>query len=237
MQYLDVANGQIMFLLCLVPIVLVMLMAVIFMITAWREGIREGIEKEEMKKIIVSSAVFSIVPSIAVLLMLVAMTQMLGKYFSWLRLSVIGSGIYETMAANMALMSIGIKDFEQAALQDFTTVMLVMTAGILVGPVMNILFLKKYDLAFKGKGKKQNLFVPILIDSMFIGILVEWLAPGVLDFQNPLGIIAMTGGFFGMLLCIWIESRPGGKKMESFSMSIAMIIGMASAIIGEQIIR
>lgn len=236
MEYIAVANSRWMFVLCLISILTVLIMAVLFMRTAWKEGIKIGLEKSEMRQIIGGSALFSLIPSVAVLLMLMGLTFLLGKYFPWLRLSVIGSGIYETMAANMSLSAFGIKDFSQASLSNFVGIMIVMTIGILAGPVMNMLFLKKYDMAIKGNEGKEKAFVPILIDAMFIGILVEWVAPGILNFKNIEGIAAMATGLVAMLICIKIENMPNGKKLENFSMSVSMIMGMAAAIICSRVI-
>lgn len=237
MEYMTAANSRAMFILCLISILTVLAMAVLFMRTAWKEGTRIGMKKSEMRQIIGGSAFFSIIPSIAVLLMLTGLTFLLGKYFPWLRLSVIGSGIYETMAANMSLTSFGLKEFSQASLSNFVGIMFVMTIGILAGPIMNILFLKKYDSILKGRPGKENPFVPILLDAMFIGILVEWLAPGLLNFQNPQGIAAMTAGLAAMLICTKIEKTAKGRKLQNFSMSISMIIGMLAAIIYSHIIQ
>lgn len=236
MGYMTAANSRGMFVLCLISILTVLVMAAMFMRTAWKEGVKIGLKKSEMRQIIGGAALFSVIPSIAVLLMLMGLTFLLGKYFPWLRLSVIGSGIYETMAANMSLSALGLKDFSQASLSNFVGIMIVMTIGILAGPLMNILFLKRYDTALKGSGGKEKAFVPILIDAMFIGILVEWLAPGMLNFQNKQGIAAMTAGLAAMLICTKLEQTPWGIKLKNFSMSISMILGMLAAIICSRII-
>ena len=235
MSYMNVANSGVMFLLCLIPISVVLGMAIIFLRVAWREGRKIGLTTASMRRIIANSAVFSIVPSISVLLMLMALTFMLGKYFPWLRLSVIGSGIYETMAANMTMSAFGITDFSRMALAGYVGVMFVMTLGILAGPVLNLLFLKKYDSALRGGADKQNSFIPIMINAMFIGILAEWIAPGALNFNNILGAAAMLTGLVVMLICGKIEKLPGCKKMENFSMSVSMLFGMLAAVIGSRL--
>jgi hypothetical protein len=87
-NYLDVANSPAVFLIVLVPVVFVLVQAVLFI----RIGIR-GMEKGTARKVIVNSAVFSIVPSLPIVITLAALILVLGTYIPWLRLSVIGSAI------------------------------------------------------------------------------------------------------------------------------------------------
>lgn len=233
MNYMDIANSSTMLLLYMVPIIIVLVMAVVLMRIAWQEGASVGFTKQQMKDIIKSSAVFSIVPSIAVLLMLTALTFMLGKYFPWLRLSVVGSGIYETMAANMSIGAFGLGSAAEMTSAAFLGVMFVMTVGILTGPVLTTLFNKTYNRILKGDGAKERPFVPFLITAMFIGILVEWIAPYMLDFDNMQSVVAATVGLLSMLGFLLIEKKH--PKMENWSMSLAMICGMLGAIITKQI--
>ena len=234
MSYMDIANSGTMFFLCAVPIAVVIIMAVVMMRIAWKEGENVGFSKEDMKEIIRSSAVFSIVPSLSVLLMLTALTFMLGKYFPWLRLSVIGSGIYETMAANMTMGFFGIDEAASMTPSIFLGVMLAMTIGILTGPILNTFFNKTYNRIIKGNGEKERPFVPFLITAMFIGIVVEWIVPYVCDTGSPLSMVAAIVGLVSMIGFLLIEKKH--PKMSNWSMSLAMICGMVAAIIAAQVI-
>ncbi|MDR1649396.1 MAG: DUF5058 family protein, partial [Synergistaceae bacterium] len=140
MNYLDVANSSLMFFLCFAVIVFVLLQAVLFIRLAWRRGAELGIERATMKKAMTNAAVFSIVPSLPIVVMLTVLTFNLGKYFPWLRLSVVGSAAYENMAADMVAKASGLAGIADPGfdLPIFTMAMWVMSVGIIWGIVFNI---------------------------------------------------------------------------------------------------
>ena len=96
--------------LCGLTILIVLLQPVIFMAAAFKRGKELNMTKEEMKEAARSSAIFSIIPSLPIIVSYLLLVPALGRYFPWLRLSVVGSAVYETMVANMAA-----EAFEQEA--------------------------------------------------------------------------------------------------------------------------
>lgn len=99
MNYLDVANSGFMFILCLIPVGVIVLQAVRFMMMAWKQGIEIGMDKNKLKKCITTSATISVIPALSLVSLMIAMSPNMGKFFPWLRLSNIGAGGYEPMAA------------------------------------------------------------------------------------------------------------------------------------------
>lgn len=91
-----IANSPLMFLLCGIVILYVLGQSLFFMIRAWKHGKAIGLSTQTMKSVITGSALFSIVPSIPILIILVMLMSALGNYFPWLRLSVIGSSSMRT---------------------------------------------------------------------------------------------------------------------------------------------
>ncbi len=108
MDYMKVANGQILFFLCAVVIIFVITQSIVFLKMAWKRGGMEiGLGKEKMMEAVKTSAVFAIVPSIPIVIALIAISPVLGLPFSWMRLSVIGSQSYEIIAAEIGAKSMG----------------------------------------------------------------------------------------------------------------------------------
>ena len=102
MTHLKLANSPLMAVLCGLTILIVLLQPVIFMAAAFKRGKELNMTKEEMKEAARSSAIFSIIPSLPIIVSYLLLVPALGRYFPWLRLSVVGSAVYETMVANMA---------------------------------------------------------------------------------------------------------------------------------------
>ena len=104
-MYFSVANSPVMAAFCGLAILVVLVQAAIFFRTAWKRALELGFEKKDLMKVVKSSALFSVVPSLPIIISYMILMPVLGKFFAWLRLSVIGSASYETLAANMAVTS------------------------------------------------------------------------------------------------------------------------------------
>lgn len=78
MSFLEIANGNIMYLLAILVIVFVLVQSVIFLIRALREARRIGMEQGRIKKVITSSAIFSVVPSLPIIISLFALDAPVG---------------------------------------------------------------------------------------------------------------------------------------------------------------
>ncbi len=101
-------NSSFMYILCGSIILVVALICVLFLVRAWRAGIAIGMDKEKMRRVVVSSAAFTVLPSIGILLGVIALSGSLGVPWPWLRLSVIGALHYETQVAQAAAEASGL---------------------------------------------------------------------------------------------------------------------------------
>lgn len=93
--------------LCGAAILFVLVQSALFFRMAQKRALELGITSSDIKKVVKSSAIFSVIPSLPIIISYMILLPALGKFFPWLRLSVIGSASYETMAANMAVTSYG----------------------------------------------------------------------------------------------------------------------------------
>ena len=100
-------NHPILFVIVGAVIALVLGQSVFFLVRAMKRARELGIASSTVKKTISSAALFTIAPAIAVLVGVVALSRSLGIALPWLRLSVIGSITYETVAAGNALEAAG----------------------------------------------------------------------------------------------------------------------------------
>jgi len=237
-NYLEVANSNLMFFLCFMVILVVVFQSVLFIRKAWKQGVIEGIDTQLMKKSIINSAIFSIVPSLPILIMLMVLTNALGRYFPWLRLSVVGSAAYESMAANLAATSVGLTGFTDPNfdLPAFTTAIWVMSFGIVWGIVFNIIFMKSLDKFSKKMKAANNNFVPVVSGALFIGMLALMSSPFLTNFANIPAISAFIGSAIAVIFCGKIATATKIKAIGEFSLPISLLIGMAVAIITTNII-
>ena len=146
MSVLDELNSLSMYLIVGMVILTVAIICIIFMVRAYKAGLAIGMDASKMKQTITSSATFAILPSIGILLGVIALAGSLGIPLPWLRLSVIGALHYETQVAEAAAEAVGLPGLSATYMtkEAFVTIALVMSFCIIWGMVLSIFFTKKY---------------------------------------------------------------------------------------------
>ena len=241
-EYLSQVNAPILYWMVAVVLAVMTLMCFIFLIKSYRAGIRIGMDPATLKKAIASSATFTLLPSISILLGVIALSGSLGVPFSWLRLSVIGSLQYELNVAEIAAQSAGLSGLrlDELNAEVFVTIALVMTVGILMGIICCILFLKKYLGKLKAAPKKEQTGKPSFgahaTTAMFVGLCATFVGSYVgkvfaredSDFM-PLAV-ALTAGA-AMAVFEYLIRKKGKAAMENFSLAASMLVAMAAAVV------
>lgn len=96
MNILSQLNSGVLYLICGGIIAFVAALCLVFMIRAYRAGKAIGMDTTKLKRAITASATFALIPSVGILLGVIALSGSLGTPWPWLRLSVIGALHYET---------------------------------------------------------------------------------------------------------------------------------------------
>lgn len=235
-SFLQKANSPVMYLIAGAVIVLVMAMAVFFMVKAWREGVKMGMDKQKMRRAVTSSLTFTLIPSVGILIGVIALAGSLGVPVPWLRLSVIGALHYETMAAEVAAKAMGLSALSASQMTGgaFVAIFTTMTVGIIWGGVFCIFFLKKYQKKVLGKvSQGENKWGQILFTAMFVGMVCAFIGAGFADLRKG-SIVSLTVivvAALAMAFFTWLTKAKKIAWMESFSLSFAMLLGMGSAIL------
>ena len=113
---------------------------------------------------------------------------------SWFRLSVIGALQYELNVAEIAATAIGLDGLRasEMSIQAFSTISLVMSAGILGGPLCCMFFLKKYMKKVQKTPKQVQTGKPsysiVAVIAMFIGLCSAYIG-------SYIGTFVSTGDF------------------------------------------
>ena len=108
----EIINSPLLLALVAGGLVYIVLFSLAYLKKAYARCLELGITKETLKKVIKSSLVFSIVPSLSIVVGLFALIPVLGTIWSWWRLSVIGSLSYETLISSSVASALG---FETSA--------------------------------------------------------------------------------------------------------------------------
>lgn len=230
-SHLVLGNSSLMGLLCGAVILVVLIQPLVFFPFAWKRGKALGLTAEDMKATVKSSMIFSVIPSLPILVSYLTLVPALGKYFPWLRLSVVGSATYETTVADMAAKSMGYPTLFGADLTDsaYISLLLVVSVGILGGNVFNLFFLKGYDKQVRVLKSKQGALIPVITNAMFMGLFGTLGAPYITNVQQPLNLVAWVASGAAALICGKLAAKH--KKLKEFSFSISLIAGMVMVVV------
>ena len=170
-------NHPILFIFAGILVAVVLAQSVFFLVKAMRRSKELGMDQAKIKKTIKSAAIFTIAPAVAIVISVMALSKKLGLPLPWLRLSVVGSMSYETIAANNALSAMGQSLGSDVPLtaQQFVNVLLVMTLSIMVGIWLVPAIGKKLQSGMKSMGSRDAKWADIFQNSLFIGMISAFL--------------------------------------------------------------
>lgn len=245
MSILEKLSSAPLYLICGGIIAFVALLCVIFMVRAYKAGKAIGMDTGKMKRVIVSSATFSVLPSVGILLGVIALSGSLGIPWPWLRLSVIGALHYETQVAQAAAEQVGMEKLsgEYMTASGFATIALLMSVCIMWGMILSVLFNKKYTKKLSGGGPKGAAvgFGDTAMTAMFIGLVSAYIGSYIGGFVSSNGLFTFTGDFTPlvvvavsaliMALFMWLGKKPKLAFVENFSIAVSMLVGMAAAVL------
>ena len=240
-NYLSQVNAGSFYLIVAVVLAFITVMCLVFLIKCYRAGIKIGMDPAVLKKTITSSATFTLLPSISILLGVVALSGTLGVPLSWLRLSVIGSLQYELNVAEIAAQSVGLTGLRLAELDisSFVTIALVMTVGILGGLFYTLFFLKKYLKKIRQAPKKEKSDKPGFgahaTTAMFVGLCGAYIGAYIgkavpREGSDIMPLFVAIVAAIAMAFFEFLIQKKGKANLENFSLAASMLIAMAAAV-------
>ncbi len=147
-------NSWWMYLLGAIVVLFVLGSSVFFILKAFKDAKELNMDKNMLKKVIINSAVFTILPSISILIGVIALAGYIGIPLPWIRLSVIGALHYEGTAVDTVLDTFNVLSVSNNEI--FVTVAFVMTLGIIVGPLFCLFGFEWYDNKVLSKTRTES---------------------------------------------------------------------------------
>ena len=190
--------------------------------------IEQGISEEKIKQVVNSTISASIVPSLAILIGFLILAASFGGAWPWWRLSVIGALQYETMAASYATSSMGVEmgSLLSGPAQNYTGAMFVMTLGIAAGPIVVVLFGKKYSTGLM-KAKSSSDWGNIAITSIPLAVVAVYVP--VLLFSSVPHAVAFVSSLIVTVICMLIARKV--KAFSNFAIGLSMLVGITAAVL------
>ena len=232
-------NHPILFLFSGILVAAVLAQSVWFLVRALRRARELNIDKLKLRKLIISAATFTVAPAVAIVISVMTLSKDLGVALPWMRLSVVGSLSYETIAASNAVNAMGLK-FGEATVNatQFVTVTLVMTISIMVGIWLVPLVAKRMQNGMITMEKRDKKWSELFTAAMFIGMIsafVGFVFCDVLtvtkgDFSGIIPVLVMLVSAVVMLLSGLLVKLLRWRWISDYALPISLIAGMAAAI-------
>ena len=243
---LDLLNSPNLYLIAGSIIFFIIAFSLTFLVKSYRAGIAIGMDKVKLRRTVTASATFTVLPSISILLGVIALAGTLGIPLPWLRLSVIGSLHYETTVADIAARSVGMSSLNAAEMTPtaYVTIALVMTVGIIWSVFIALFALKKYLNVISRKNKKAalenngakdtNAFGEIMMTALFIGLISAYIGSYIGGFTNtgnylPLVTVLFAG--IAMAIFDYCQKKFNLQWLENFSLAASMLIAMGGSVL------
>ncbi len=233
-------NSPIIFIMVGVIIAVVLIQSVYFLIKALKRSREIGMDQKKIKKMMISSVLFTIAPAVAIVISVIALSKDLGLPLPWLRLSVVGSMSYETIAATNAESALGLVFGQVTSLNatQYVTITLVMTISILVGIWLVPLISKKMQNGMISMENRDKKWSDLFTNAMFIGMISAFLGYVFCDFStifsgSTVGLVPIAVMFVSaivMVVCGYLMKKLKWKWMGDYALPISLVMGMASAI-------
>lgn len=232
-------NSPILFVIVGVVILAVLGQSVFFLVRAWRRAGQLGMDRTKLKKTVTTAAVFTIASAVAILVGVISLSHSLGVAVPWLRLSVVGSLSYETVAAGSELEALGLGlETQITDPSAFVTVLWVMTVGILAGVILTPTFAQKIQ---GGMGKLERMdkkWAEIFNNALFLGMISAFLGyvfcdvAGVVrgDTSGLIPVCVMLVSAVVMAACGLLSRSLKVRWLTDYALPISLVLGMAAAI-------
>lgn len=240
MDFLSQVNSLPVYLIVAAVLFFIVIMCVVFLVKSYRAGVKIGMDPKVLKRAITSSATFTLLPSVSILLGVIALSGTLGVPISWLRLSVIGALQYELNVAEIAATGVGLTGLKVSEMNvsAFTTIVLVMTVGILSGVICSIFGLKGYLNKISSKPKAESEkkgpgFGTYATVAMFIGLCSAYIGSYIGTFTssgNYLPLVVALVSAAAMSVFQYFTVKKKKAWLENFDVAASMIVGMAAAV-------
>jgi hypothetical protein len=230
------------YILAAITCALIITISIVFIVKAFRRAEAIGMDKKVLINTVKNSAVFSIVPSIPIVIGVGIVMSYLGLAVAWIRMSVIGALQYEMLAMTQV-----IPPTAEITPSLIATAIVVMTVAILSGPVFNALFYKKYQNKLASLQQKNAKLMDTVTGSLLCGLLAGILSAiivgaffSISEPLDPAAVIPSYGGvtlitlgasIVVMAVCGVLLVKFKQKWIESYALPMSILGAMTAAFI------
>lgn len=227
-----IMNSTTLYIAVIVGLLLIFLLCAVMLKMAWGRCIELGISREKVKDVIKSSVIFSIVPSLSIVIGLFSLAAVLGVPWPWFRLSVVGSVSYELMAADMVATGAGYESIGALAASNDPSkvgaIMFVMSISIMFGIITCTIFGKKIQTSMASFREKNGAWGALATGCFTLAMMVVFLPVQI--FKGPVYLLTMAVSALVTFLHGVIIKKTGWTWLSNFVLADSLVLAMIASV-------
>lgn len=228
MDAMQIANSMPMWIACGSAVALVMIQAAIFLKGAYGAGKKVGLTETQLKGAIKSSAITSVGPSVVILSGMLSLLVSVGGPMAWMRLSLIGSVMFESMAAGIGTSTVGV----QLGADPMTPLALTMAVWTMIlGSIGWIIFATfaagRMDKIQGKLSGGDSVKVAAISGGAMVGAFSSMSAQHIVKMNN--NTIACITGALIMAVMVTLTEKKNIKWLKEWNLTISILAAMLIA--------
>ena len=218
MDAMQLANSLPMWLACGTAVLLVVFQAVIFTKKAMDAAPKVGLTNDQVKRAMKSSALTSLGPSVVILSGMLSLLVSVGGPMAWMRLSFIGSVMFESIAAGIGTASAGVQlGVDEMTTFAFTMAVWTMILGSIGWIIVSTLTADKME-------KVQNRMAGGNSGAAMVGAFGGMVSQKLVAVDKS-ALSCVLGGVF-MAILLYVSGKFKISWLKEWNLTIAILVAM-----------
>lgn len=225
---LSLANSPVLWICVLGVFLVIVVQSVIYMKAARRAAPAAGLTTGELRTSFRTGAIAAIGPSLAVVLVAIALLALFGAPATMVRIGLIGSVSFETAAASIAAGTTGAELGGPSYTPEvFAVVFFAMSLG---GAMWMLATLVLTPLLQRGGHRLQKINPALMTVVPAAALLGAFISLGLAEVpKSPVHLITLLTSAAVMGLCLVLARVPGLCWLREWGLGIAILIGLTTA--------
>ncbi len=229
-------NSTFLYIVAACVIIFVIAQSLFFLIRAYGRARELNMDMAQIRKTIISTAIFTIAPAVSILLGVITLSKFLGLPLPWIRMSVIGALTYELPAATSAANAFGISLSETISdPKVYSAIAWVMTLGIMPSIILVPLLLQKIQKGLLNMKNKDAKWGDLFSTSLFLGMIAAFSGMVFADVRSGLEgwipVFVLICSAIVMVVCGILIKKCNVNWLENYALPISMLCAMAFAMV------
>lgn len=236
-------NNPVLFVLAMLSISFLIIQCLFFLVMAYRNGLRAGVEKSQLNGTVVSGVLFSFIPSVALLVTAVMIMQSLGFSFALTRMNFVASLQDNIMIFESVFSAFDLKLSSRICnISAYVTIVwgcvISVCMALIVFPIA-LLLMNKPKRA-KEKNKSSFVIPESLGHLVYSGIAAVFTAVAIAgkgeenvlaDGAGVLSVFTLLTSFICMAVLRKLSEAYSIKWLKNYSVSLSMLFSIALSVI------